>query len=191
MSHFPVPIVVVSKCLGYAPCRWDGDIVKDDFVGRLGRHARIVPVCPEMEIGLGVPREKIRLVGAGPDQRLVQPATGRDLTGTMQDFAAAYLAGLGEEGVDGFILKSRSPSCGITDAKIFPNGETEEAEAFGVGVFGRAVMEKFTGFAVEDETRLVDTEVRRTFLVRLFERARIREGKGGTGPDPPFPPGLL
>ena len=79
MTRFPVPVVVVSNCLGFAACRYDGQVVEDGFVATLGRHARLVTVCPEVEIGLGVPRDKIRLVGTGAGQRLVQPGTGRDL----------------------------------------------------------------------------------------------------------------
>ncbi|MCP4249485.1 MAG: DUF523 domain-containing protein, partial [bacterium] len=80
MSRFPAPIVIVSRCLGFDACRYDGEVVEDDFVARLASRARLVPLCPELEVGLGVPREKIRLVGTGPGRRLVQPATGRDLT---------------------------------------------------------------------------------------------------------------
>jgi uncharacterized protein YbbK (DUF523 family) len=193
MGRFPTPIVVISKCLGFAACRYDGETVEDDFVARLSRHTRVVPVCPEMEIGLGAPREKIRLVGSGPDQRLVQPATGRDLTATMRDFAAGYLGPLAAEGVDGFILKSRSPSCGIHDTKIFEGWETEDGDERGAGLFARAVAAAYPDLPVEDEARLADPEIRRVFLVRLFERAGGREGDGvpSGSEDLPYPMELL
>jgi uncharacterized protein YbbK (DUF523 family) len=192
MTRFPVPVVVVSKCLGFAACRYDGQVVEDGFVAALGRHARLVTVCPEVEIGLGVPRDKIRLVGTGPERRLVQPATGRDLTGVMGAFAADYLRRLGSGPVDGFILKSRSPSCGIRDCKLFADRESEDPQGRGTGVFAQAVLTARPDLPVEDEERLVDPEVRVDFLARLYERARLREGKEPTGDSPtPFPPELL
>jgi len=192
MTRFPVPVVVVSSCLGFAPCRYDGQVVEDGFIAALGRHGRLVWVCPEVEIGLGVPRDKIRLVGAGAGQRLVQPGTGRDLTGVMQAFAAKYLDRLASGAIDGFILKSRSPSCGIRDSKVFGDLETEAPLGRGPGVFARAVLEAMPGLPVEDEERLADRSVRSQFLTRLYERARSREGVEMTGGSPaPFPPELL
>jgi uncharacterized protein YbbK (DUF523 family) len=142
MTRFPVPVVVVSSCLGFSACRYDGDVVDDGFVASLGRHVRLVKVCPEVEIGLGVPRGKIRLVGArpGPDRRLVQPSTGRDLTAVMGAFAEDYLALVGSGSVDGFVLKSRSPSCGIRDCKIFGDWHSEFPVGRGAGMFARAVI---------------------------------------------------
>jgi len=192
MIGFPIPVVVVSKCLGFAACRYDGEVVEDGFVARLDRHARLVTVCPEVEIGLGVPRDKIRLVGAGADQRLVQPATGRDLTDAMRTFAAGFLGRLGEHAVDGFVLKSRSPSCGVRDGKVFVDWETEAALDLGPGVFTRTVAEVWPGVPIEDEKRLSDRSVRIDFLTRLYDRARLREGVGkAEPPQPPFPTELV
>ena len=191
MPRFPTPVVVVSKCLGFAACRYDGAVVEDGFVARLDHHARLVTVCPEVEIGLGVPRDKIRMVGAGADRRLVQPATGRDLTDAMRAFAAGFLDRLGEGAVDGFILKSRSPSCGVRDCKVFVDWETEDTLDLGPGVFARTVAELWPGVPVEDEERLTDRSVLIDFLSRLYDRARLREGiSKGVPPQPPFPPQL-
>jgi len=191
MSRFPIPVVVVSKCLGFAACRYDGGVVEDGFVARLGQHARIVTVCPELEIGLGAPRDKIRLVGTGTEQRLVQPATGRDLTGAMRDFAAKFLDGVGKHPVDGFVLKSRSPSCGLGDCKIFADAESPDEIGRGTGLFARAVAERHPDTPVEDEARLGETaEVRGVFLTRIFAGAFAREGREAPA-DTPFPPELL
>ena len=195
MNHFPVPVLVVSKCLGFAACRYDGNIVADEFVDRLRCHVRVITVCPEMEIGLGLPRHKIRLVGHGSEQRLVQPATGRDLTVVMRRFANTFLEGLADgdrgarDSVDGFVLKSRSPSCGIRDTKIFDNRETETSSSRSSGLFARAVVETFSGHAIEDEIRLADPPVRREFLTKLFARAWERGVKGTT--EPVFPEELM
>src|SRR5512134_2435268 len=92
---FSRPALVVSRCLGFEPVRYNGQIVRDDFVTRLASLCEPVVVCPEVEIGLGVPRPPIRLVRdrAGA-LALVQPATGRDVTDVMRDFAVRRLDGL-------------------------------------------------------------------------------------------------
>jgi uncharacterized protein YbbK (DUF523 family) len=175
MNRFPRPVLLVSKCLGFAACRYDGRVIQDDFVARLRRLARLIPVCPEVEIGLGVPRDKIRLVGSGPQRRLVQPATGRDLTETMRKFSSGFLDGMGEDSVDGVILKSRSPSCGIGDCRVFDDWVTEEASDRGQGLFARTVAEMWPDVPVEDEVRLARPTVRIDFLTHVYARARNRE----------------
>jgi uncharacterized protein YbbK (DUF523 family) len=110
-------VVVVSQCLGFAAVRYNGAMLRDDFVQALRKHVDFVQVCPEVGIGLGVPRDPIHIVTGPAGRRLVQPSTERDLTHAMQKFSRKFLAGLGP--VDGFILKSRSPSCGIKDVKTF------------------------------------------------------------------------
>lgn len=192
MSQFPVPVLVVSKCLSLAACRYDGEVIQDDFVARLHGLARLVAVCPEMEIGLGVPRDKIRLVGAGPQRRLVQPASRRDLTETMKVFAVGFLSRLDGDGIDGVILKSRSPSCGLDDCKVFEDGVTEKVIGRGQGVFAEVMAGRWPGVPVADENRLAVALVRRDFLTRVFDRARRREGRGSERDSrPPFPPELM
>lgn len=164
------PIVVVSECLGFAAVRYNGAMLRDDFVAALARHVRFVPVCPEVGIGLGVPRDPIRIVVANGERRLVQPSTGRDLTESMRQFAGSFLERVGP--VDGFILKSRSPSCGIKDVKMFtPAGSPLEK---GAGFFAEAVRQRFPQAAVEDEGRLTNFRLRHHFLVRVFASARLR-----------------
>jgi len=124
-----------------------------------------VPVCPELEIGLGVPREPLRIVLVGEGHRLVQPATGRDLTEEMAAFAVSFLDSL--EGVDGFILKSRSPSCAVRDAKVFPSLDAGEPSGMGAGIFARAVRARFPGLPMEDEAALEDPERKARFLASL------------------------
>ena len=136
--EFHKPRVVVSKCLEFEHCRYNGQIISSPAVRFMTPHVEFLAVCPEVEIGLGVPREPIRVVERDGERRLVQPATGRDVTGEMRDFAGRFLDGLGE--VDGFVLKSRSPSCGIKDVKIFAGPEKGSAVGRGAGFFGEAVM---------------------------------------------------
>jgi uncharacterized protein YbbK (DUF523 family) len=182
----------VSECLGFAACRYDGGVVPDDFVSRLRGYARLETVCPEVDIGLGVPRDKIRLVGGGAERRLIQPTTGRDLTETVREFAARFLAGMGQDAVDGVILKSRSPSCGLGDCKVFEDWTTEDANDRGQGVFAAELVGKWPDVPVEDEVGLADPRARFEFLTRVFDRARRRQGwRIERGPGLPFPPELI
>ena len=173
MKAFAKPRVVVSKCLGFAACRYDGAMISDDFVRRLAAHVTFCPVCPEMEIGLGCPRDPIRVVLAGKELRLMQPATGRDVTEAMRQFADSFLGGLGE--VDGFLLKSRSPSCGLKDVKVYGGPAGNMPQSVGRGFFGGAVLDRFPGAAAEDEGRLRNFTLREHFLTRLFVPAEFRE----------------
>jgi len=168
------PILVISKCLGFEACRWNGEIISDHFVDLLSSHVRFIPVCPEVEIGLGVPRDPIHIESGKGGRRLVQPATGRDVTREMLDFCASFLHSLPE--VDGFLLKARSPSCGPGDVKIFPYGGGESgAMDKGPGFFGEEVLKRFPLFPVESEGRLKNFRIREHFLVRVFTSARFRE----------------
>lgn len=160
------PRVVVSQCLGFAAVRYDGQVLESRFVDALRDHVEFVQVCPEVGMGLGVPRDPIRIEATAGDIRLVQPSTGRDLTEAMHRFAETFLDGLGE--VDGFILKSRSPSCGIRDTKRFRPGAEDPLDDLGAGLFARAILERFPHAAVEDEARLADPGHRNRFLTRLW-----------------------
>jgi len=115
------PIVVVSKCITFSPVRWDGTIIASEFVEKLKPYVEFVPVCPEVEVGLGVPRSPIRLVSKDGRIRLIQPSTGLDLSEKMEAFAERFLGSLND--VDGFILKSASPSSGFRNVKIYPRAE--------------------------------------------------------------------
>lgn len=172
MNH-PRPRLVLSRCLELAACRYDGSTIRARFVRLLAPHVDLVPVCPEVEIGLGVPRAPVRLVHVGGEPHLQQPATGRDVTDDMRAFAAGFLDTLGE--VDGFLLKSRSPSCGMKDVKVYPGTQGAAPAGKGVGLFAAAVLERHPDVAVEDEGRLTNFRLRHHFLTRLFASAALRE----------------
>ncbi len=176
MPKFSRPIVVVSKCLGLAACRYNGEVIPFDFIRSLARFAKIIPVCPEEEIGLGTPREPIRLIAAGTGRlHLVQPATGRRLTQKMRGFSRKFLRAL--PAADGFILKSRSPSCALRDARRFADPEDPHSLGKGPGLFAEAVLQKYPGLAVEDEARLAGPARREHFLAKLFTLAAFRRVK--------------
>jgi len=174
------PVVVVSRCLEFAPCRYNGLMISSDIIRRLKDFVDFLPVCPEMEIGLGVPRDPIRVIEKSGQRRLIQPATGRDCTLEMERFADRFLSGLEE--VDGFILKSRSPSCGLKDVKVYPGSESKLSPSTGkgIGFFGEKVLNRFPGLAIEDEGRLESLEIREHFLSRLWALADLR-AVGRTG----------
>lgn len=169
---FGRPCVVISQCLELAPVRYDGALIRAPIVRRLADYADLLPVCPEVGIRLGVPRDPIRLVRQGDVVRLRQPSSGRDLTDVMDAFSREFLAGVGP--VDGFILKSRSPSCGIGDVKLHAGLDDEVVVATTSGRFAAAVLERFGGVAT-DEVGLGDAERRHHWLTRVFTRGTLRE----------------
>jgi uncharacterized protein YbgA (DUF1722 family)/uncharacterized protein YbbK (DUF523 family) len=172
MGRFPRPRVVVSKCLSFEACRYNGQVINDEFVKKLGEYVEYLPVCPEVEIGLGVPRFPIRIVSQNNKSRLVQPATSKDLTSSMSSFSEKYLSSL--DSIDGFILKSRSPSCGFKDVHVYSKAEKSPSTGRGPGFFGGRVLSQFSGLAIEDEGRLKSLKIREHFLTKLFALARFR-----------------
>jgi uncharacterized protein YbgA (DUF1722 family)/uncharacterized protein YbbK (DUF523 family) len=167
------PRIVVSRCLGFDACRYNGEVIPDRFLGRLGDHVDFVQVCPEVEIGLGIPRDPIRIVRIDGEDRLLQPSTEKDLTSDMKGFRSRFLDSLPE--VDGFVLKNRSPSCGLTDAKVHSPKPKAPSLGRGPGVFAAAVLERFGDMAVEDEGRLRNFRIREHFLTRIFTTADFRK----------------
>ncbi|MHC4714640.1 MAG: YbgA family protein, partial [Planctomycetota bacterium] len=131
-----------------------------------------IPVCPEVEIGLGVPREPIRIARDESGMKLIRSANGADVTELMLSFAADFLGSL--ENIDGFVLKSRSPSCGSKDVKVYPGPGKVGPVGKTAGFFGGAVATRFPDLAIEDEGRVRSFEIREHFLTRVFARARFR-----------------
>lgn len=176
MRAFPRPRVVVSKCLGFAACRYNGQTIPDAFVKQLEAYVDYQPVCPEMEIGLGAPRDPVRVVLVNDEPRLVQPATGVDVTDRMLAFAEEHFNTL--EDIDGFILKGRSPSCGIKDVKVYTGMQRGAASTNkGKGFFGDAVLKRYSHLPVEEEGRLTNFAIREHFLTALFVLADFRKVK--------------
>ncbi len=174
-TQFVKPILVVSRCFEFDACRYNGLMIPNPLVRMLIPHVEFRPICPEMEIGLGTPRDPIRIVVENGQRRLVQPSTGEDLTEAMDRFSDQFLSALQE--VDGFLLKGRSPSCGVYDAKEFPSAEGGPGVGRKKGFFAQAVHEKFEGMAIEDEGRLTNLSIRDHFLTKLFLWARFRKLK--------------
>lgn len=165
--------VGVSACLLGQAVRYDGGHKRDDFVvDVLSRFVTYVPVCPEVELGLGTPREPIRLERRGGSVRLLGVRSGEDRTEAMESFADARTKALEAEDLAGYILKKDSPSCGMGRVKVFgrAGGPTKD----GAGLFAAALMERFPLLPVEEEGRLNDPVLRRSFVVRLYAGRRLK-----------------
>ncbi|MCS7196769.1 MAG: DUF523 and DUF1722 domain-containing protein [Aquificaceae bacterium] len=175
MRNFPKPRIVVSACLNLKPVRYNGQEVRDEFVLKLLPYCEVLEVCPEVAIGLGVPRERVIVYRRENSFGLSQPSTGLELTEKMESFAETFLKTL--QGVDAFLLKSKSPSCGVSNTKVYRDPEGREFHSKGRGLFALKVLDRFEYLPVEDEGRLKDKEIREHFLTRLFSVAELRENK--------------
>ncbi len=170
MRQFEKPKIFISKCLGQAHCRFDGAIIGSDVVEGLAPYVEYITTCPEMEIGLPVPREALRIIrNEQQEDRLVFSASGTDKTEDIIRFSKAYLAQLDEKDIDGFILKHRSPSCGINDVKIYKSiGKSNSIPGKTTGFFGRAIEAQFPHVPLENEGRLLNFNIREHFMIRVF-----------------------
>ncbi len=164
----------VSACLLGEKVRYDGAHKLDRFLrDTLGQYVEYVPVCPEAECGLGIPREPMRLVGDPGSPRLVTIRGGVDYTARMLEWACNRVAKLENEDLCGFIFKSGSPSSGMERVKVY--SERGVPAKNGVGLFARLFMEHFPLLPVEDEGRLHDPKLREGFIEAVFTLKRWRE----------------
>jgi uncharacterized protein YbbK (DUF523 family)/uncharacterized protein YbgA (DUF1722 family) len=174
----------VSSCLLGEEVRYDGGHQRDDYVvGVLGRACTLVPVCPELEVGLGVPREPIRLVGEAATPRLLGVTSGTDHTEAMRDFARRRIAALRRQGLSGYVLKRGSPSCGLARVKRYAAADAAPTRD-GTGLFARALTKALPRLPVEEEGRLTDAALRDSFITRVFAYRRLtawRESAPGAG----------
>jgi uncharacterized protein YbbK (DUF523 family) len=173
MSHkFAIPNIVVSKCIEFDFCRYNAQIIRNEFVRKLKDFVNFIPICPEYEIGLGIPRDPIRIVEKEGKRLLVQPSTEKDVTKFMNDFSNKFLNDL--DNIEGFILKSQSPSCGIKDVKVYPKSKNSAPKFRDSGFFGKRVIEKYPYLAIEDENRLRNSIIKEHFLKKVYTFAAFR-----------------
>lgn len=163
----------ISSCLLGEPVRWDGNHKRDAFiVGTLSRYFTYVPVCPEVAIGLGVPRPPIRLVASGHALRaLGVGGGGLDVTERLSAYGRSAAAQL--EDLCGYILKSDSPSCGMTRVRVYRRSGGRPARR-GVGLYARAFMAARPELPVEEEGRLGRVALRENFVERVVALRRWR-----------------
>jgi uncharacterized protein YbgA (DUF1722 family)/uncharacterized protein YbbK (DUF523 family) len=165
--------VGVSACLLGQEVRFDGGHKRDTFLTTgLGPFVEWVPVCPEVDIGLGIPRDALRLVGDEDAPRLVVQRSGEDLTERMQRYAVDKVRELEALRLDGYVLKRASPSCGLFRVRVYhPNGIPQ---AGGRGIFAQELARRLPMLPIEEEGRLTDPSLRENFIERVFAAARWR-----------------
>jgi uncharacterized protein YbbK (DUF523 family)/uncharacterized protein YbgA (DUF1722 family) len=175
MSDEPRWKLGVSACLAGQPVRFDGGHRRDDFVSQvLARHFELVPVCPEMLLGLGAPRPTLRLEGrAAGGAPLIENKSGRDLTAPMRALAPTTAADLAALDLSGFVLKKDSPTCGMARVRVYrPTGIPERD---GTGLFAAALRQAMPLLPLEEEGRLREPHLREAFLTRIFAYRRARD----------------
>lgn len=158
----------ISSCLLGYKVRYDGQHKYDAWlVETLGKHVSYVPVCPESECGLPIPREAMRLVGDSEHPRLLTTNTGFDHTQRMLDYSRHKIEELKQEELCGFVFKSKSPSSGMERVKVYPE-KGGAGEKKGVGIFARELMNAMPLLPYEEEGRLHDPVLRENFIERIF-----------------------
>ena len=168
----------ISACLLGDEVRFDGGHKRDRFLtDTLGPFVEWVKVCPEVEMGLGTPRETLRLVAADGGLRLITTRSGVDHTDAMNAWSAERVGELADEQLSGYVLKKDSPSCGMARVKVYGLPMPERS---GRGLFATALMERFPNLPVEEEGRLSDPRLRENFIERVFAYRRLRDVFAGT-----------
>lgn len=173
-DNFFRPIICCSACLEFKKCRYSGEVIPDLVIRKLLDFVDFIPVCPEVEIGLGIPRKAVRLCRENDEIKMFQPVTGEDFTDRMWSFTNNFLDKLSTENYpDAFILKHKSPSCGINNVKIYNNKESYNSKK-GNGLFANAAIEQFENAIFEDEGRLSNFTIREHFFTLIFAAAHLR-----------------
>jgi uncharacterized protein YbgA (DUF1722 family)/uncharacterized protein YbbK (DUF523 family) len=161
----------ISTCLTGQKVRYDGGHKRDSYLmDILGKFVEYVPVCPEVECGMSIPREAVRLVGDPDAPRLVTRSGERDYTETMQHWGEERVKKLKEEKLCGFIFQKSSPSSGMERIKVY--NESGMGVKKGVGIFARQFMDHFPRLPVEDDGRLHDAALRENFIMKIYIQDR-------------------
>ena len=164
----------ISRCLTGDAVRYDGGHARDAFLmDTLGPYVTYVPVCPEVECGMPVPRNPMRLAGNPDAPKLVVIKTGEDKTSQMEAWISRKLADLEKENLCGFIFKKNSPSSGLFRVKVYD--ASGMPRKVGVGLFAKAFTERFPRIPAEEDGRLNDPKLRENFIERIFTLRRWRE----------------
>jgi uncharacterized protein YbgA (DUF1722 family)/uncharacterized protein YbbK (DUF523 family) len=166
----------ISSCLLGQTVRFDGGHKRDAFLNdTLGPFVEWVPVCPEVECGMGTPREAMRLVRVEDGVRLLTVKTAVDLTGQLDKYAKRRVAELASDDLCGYVLKKDSPSCGLERVKVYDAQADTIPARTGRGLFAARLVERFPDLPVEEEGRLSDPRLRENFVERVFAYRRLRD----------------
>lgn len=172
-TNYPKPRLVISACLLGENTRYDGNPIVFPLIQKLSKFCEFVKVCPEVDIGLPVPRDRIIVYRKEEKLGVFQPAKKRDLTEEMLNFSKKFLENLKD--IDGFLLKSRSPSCGVSGTRWYKDREGTFPIGRGKGLFAIEAEKMFPEIPVEDDGRLHDPFIRENFLTKIFSLADLRE----------------
>lgn len=165
----------ISACLLGEAVRFDGGHKRDAFLtDTLGPYIEWVPVCPEVEIGLGTPRESIRLTRVGDGLRLLGTKSGADHTISMRRYARRRATQLALADLDGYVLKKDSPSCGLHRVRVYGASGQPPARS-GRGLFAEELVRRLPELPVEEEGRLSDPRLRENWVERVFVHVRLKE----------------
>lgn len=167
------PKIIISKCLNSEKCRYDGQGFDDKVIRSIREYIDIETVCPEVEIGLATPRDPIRIEKHENDLKLIQHNSNIDYSNQMYEFAEEFIKKIDD--LDGFILKSKSPSCGIKDVKIYPKGQKCSISKNGNGFFAQKLIEQDFKIPIENEGRLKNYLLREEFLTKIFTLNRLKD----------------
>jgi uncharacterized protein YbgA (DUF1722 family)/uncharacterized protein YbbK (DUF523 family) len=167
------PRIGISSCLLGQKVRYDGGHKRDVFlVETFGQFVRWVPVCPEVELGLGTPREALRLVRRDEAVRMVNSRSGDDLSEPMRAWAAKRVEWLARQDLSGYVLKKDSPSCGMERVRVYDQHGMPSKS--GRGLFADVLMTRLPDLPVEEEGRLSDPRLRDNFVERVFAYHRLK-----------------
>ena len=177
------PKILCSACLGFCHCRYDGSKLNNELVNSLSEYVEFETVCPEMGIGLPSPREAIRVVTQNGARKLVGSYSGDDHTEKMNTFISGFFEKFDVETFDGVILKSKSPTCSFKDVKHYPShGKVQSFQTKTNGFFGSALKDNITSLLIEEEGRLLDSDIRDHFLTSVFLHYEYRKVKSAKSP---------
>lgn len=175
MKLWSKPTLFISKCLGEHKCRYNGESSTSSTLNSLKPYINLIEICPEESIGLPTPRETIRLINTNGQIRLINPKTLVDYTSKMTEFTNEIAIKLDNENIQGFLLKTRSPSCGIRDVKIYSSAEKGCSSSKGKGLFGGKIYELFSYLPMEEDGRIKNFTIREHFLTRIFILAEFHD----------------
>ncbi|PIR00969.1 MAG: hypothetical protein COV66_03845 [Nitrospinae bacterium CG11_big_fil_rev_8_21_14_0_20_45_15] len=164
----------VSSCLLGEKVRWNGEHKQDRFVKDiLGKYFQYISVCPEVEMGMGVPRETVALYGSLEKPRVIAESSGTDWTREMNRYVKARISTLNKDNLSGYIFKNKSPSCGLRKIPVHSDNQGGKVHQ-GSGIFANAFVKTFPLIPVEEEGRLNDPGIRENFIVRIFSFYRLK-----------------
>ena len=169
---FPRLKLFCSRCISFEPVRYSGEMISSDEIESLKNYADFITACPEVDIGMGVPRETVRIVSINGVPRLIQPKTGIDFTEKMLNLAHSRLPEY--EDCDGFIFKSKSPSSGLTKIPVYTNINGPNYNETTRGIYAGVLYEKYNYKPMIEEGPLKNITIWEHVLTKIYLWAEFR-----------------